>query len=640
MWKIRELQEKVTSVVMNYTEVETKVREATNDDEWGPHGGLMQEIAQYTYQYEHFPEVMGMLWKRMFEEQRKNWRRTYKGLLLLSYLIKNGSERVVTSAREHLYDLRGLETYTFIDDFGKDQGINIRQKSKELVEMVQDDDRLREERRKARQNKDKYIGLAGGTVGTPGGGYRGGGPSSIDNWDPNKPDTIQDKIHSAIDSIGTMWKESRKKSFEDDPPPGGIRGGGFHTEDDFEYRDTPTGNPASKGSGEFHDDFEETQQIEKKTTTTTERKTTTIKHTSVRSSMGKGSVNGFSLDGCSNSSKENTPAPAADLLDLSLPSPVHAASVATAAPLQPKGPTKASVDPMANANGDFGDFSGFQSAPATSGCNHNDDFADFTSAFGNTGSTPSSAAPAFATSSAPVSTPSSNFDLLSQLSPTSTHSTVPVNPVMASSTMFSSNTNPPIGIAAPMGFGVPTSKPVQPVSPMQAGLGVTGGFSTSQMTSPITSPMTGVVRPQVIPSGMTGSTWSDVKGSVNISLDSLSPHSTLQQKGQAGPTLSQMQHQNNFQMNALSAQMSQTNIAGFSGMSLQQPMQQAMRPTVPIGGMMPQSQLGFGGNVGMMSSGMLGSQVYGMPSQPAVTSPTTAMKKKADDAFADLAVFK
>ena len=40
-------------------------------------------------------------------------------------------------------------------------GINIRQKSKELVELVQDDDRLREERRKARKNKDKYIGLAG-----------------------------------------------------------------------------------------------------------------------------------------------------------------------------------------------------------------------------------------------------------------------------------------------------------------------------------------------------------------------------------------------------------------------------------------------------------------------------------------------
>jgi hypothetical protein len=47
---------------------------------------------------------------------------------LLNYLVKNGSERVVTSAREHIYDLRGLENYSFVDEFGKDQGINIRYK--------------------------------------------------------------------------------------------------------------------------------------------------------------------------------------------------------------------------------------------------------------------------------------------------------------------------------------------------------------------------------------------------------------------------------------------------------------------------------------------------------------------------------
>jgi len=67
-----------TNVVMNYTEVEAKVREATNDDSWGPHGTIMAEIARYTYTYEHFPEVMSMLWKRMLHENRKNWRRIYK----------------------------------------------------------------------------------------------------------------------------------------------------------------------------------------------------------------------------------------------------------------------------------------------------------------------------------------------------------------------------------------------------------------------------------------------------------------------------------------------------------------------------------------------------------------------------------
>lgn len=63
---------------MNYTDIESKVREATNDEPWGPTGPLMQELAHSTFTYEHFPEVMSMLWKRMLQENKQNWRRTYK----------------------------------------------------------------------------------------------------------------------------------------------------------------------------------------------------------------------------------------------------------------------------------------------------------------------------------------------------------------------------------------------------------------------------------------------------------------------------------------------------------------------------------------------------------------------------------
>ena len=61
---------------MNYTEIEVKVREATNKEAWGASSALMTEIAKATYSYDHLPEVMNMLWKRMLTE--KNWRHTYK----------------------------------------------------------------------------------------------------------------------------------------------------------------------------------------------------------------------------------------------------------------------------------------------------------------------------------------------------------------------------------------------------------------------------------------------------------------------------------------------------------------------------------------------------------------------------------
>lgn len=37
----------------------------------------------------------------------------------------------------------------------------MRTKAKELVDFIQDDERLREERKKAKKNRDKYIGMSG-----------------------------------------------------------------------------------------------------------------------------------------------------------------------------------------------------------------------------------------------------------------------------------------------------------------------------------------------------------------------------------------------------------------------------------------------------------------------------------------------
>lgn len=38
----------------------------------------MQEIASLTFQYDQFSEVMGMLWKRMLQDNKVAWRRVYK----------------------------------------------------------------------------------------------------------------------------------------------------------------------------------------------------------------------------------------------------------------------------------------------------------------------------------------------------------------------------------------------------------------------------------------------------------------------------------------------------------------------------------------------------------------------------------
>ena len=98
---------------------------------------------------------------------------TSQGLQLLEFLIKNGSERVIDDARSHVSLLKMLRQFHFIDQNGKDQGINVRNRAKELAELLADVDRIRTERKKARANRNKFGGVEGGMGGGGGGLFLG-----------------------------------------------------------------------------------------------------------------------------------------------------------------------------------------------------------------------------------------------------------------------------------------------------------------------------------------------------------------------------------------------------------------------------------------------------------------------------------
>ncbi|KAI8227064.1 ENTH domain-containing protein [Colletotrichum sp. SAR 10_77] len=165
---------KVQNAVMNYTEMEAKVREATNNEPWGASSSIMQEIANGTFNYATLNEIMPMIYRRFTEKSAEEWRQIYKALQLLEFLIKHGSERVIDDARGHITLLKMLRQFHFIDQNGKDQGINVRNRAKELAELLGDVERIRSERKKARATKNKYTGVEGG-MGLGGGFSSGSG---------------------------------------------------------------------------------------------------------------------------------------------------------------------------------------------------------------------------------------------------------------------------------------------------------------------------------------------------------------------------------------------------------------------------------------------------------------------------------
>ncbi|KRH36336.1 hypothetical protein GLYMA_10G296900v4 [Glycine max] len=151
---VRELKREVNKKVLKVPGIEQKVLDATNNEEWGPHGSLLADIAQASRNYHENLMIMAVIWKRI-NDTGKNWRHVYKALTVLEYLVANGSERVIEEIREHAHQITTLSNFQYIDSSGRDQGNNIRRKSQSLVLLVNDKERIKEVRQKAAANRDK-----------------------------------------------------------------------------------------------------------------------------------------------------------------------------------------------------------------------------------------------------------------------------------------------------------------------------------------------------------------------------------------------------------------------------------------------------------------------------------------------------
>ncbi|EDW69016.2 uncharacterized protein Dvir_GJ13012, isoform A [Drosophila virilis] len=149
------LRRNIKNLAHNYSDAQVKVREATSNDPWGPSATIMAEIADLTYNVVAFSEIMQMIWKRL-NDHGKNWRHVYKALILLEYLIKTGTEKVAQQCKENIFAIQTLREFVYFEE-GKDQGTHVREKAKQLVNLLKDDERLRNERVKALKAKERFA---------------------------------------------------------------------------------------------------------------------------------------------------------------------------------------------------------------------------------------------------------------------------------------------------------------------------------------------------------------------------------------------------------------------------------------------------------------------------------------------------
>jgi epsin len=159
------------------TDVEARVYEVLSHKNWGAASSIMNQIARDTWDYEKFAIITRIMWENVETQRPSAWRVIFKGLTLLEHLVKNGSERCVDDARNHGHVLRKLQQFNYYEGT-IDRGLGVREKTKQLTELLGDNDRIREERQKAKKLREKFQGKsAAASGGGGGGGYSGG-----DGW--------------------------------------------------------------------------------------------------------------------------------------------------------------------------------------------------------------------------------------------------------------------------------------------------------------------------------------------------------------------------------------------------------------------------------------------------------------------------
>lgn len=153
MINVNGLKRNAKNIVKKYSDAQIKVREATSNDPWGPSSTIMAEIADLTHNVVAFSEIMQMIWKRL-NDHGKNWRHVYKALVVLEYLIKTGTEKVAQQCIENIFAIQTLKDFQYMEE-NKDHGMNIREKSKKLVALLKDSEKLKAERARAIKAKQR-----------------------------------------------------------------------------------------------------------------------------------------------------------------------------------------------------------------------------------------------------------------------------------------------------------------------------------------------------------------------------------------------------------------------------------------------------------------------------------------------------
>ncbi|KAM1708273.1 hypothetical protein ACFX2K_001267 [Malus domestica] len=132
------------------TPAELMTEEATNENPWPPDTRSIGVISRAAFEVDDYCRIVDILRKRLLNFNRKNWRGSYKALILLEHLLCHGPLRVAGEFEDDKDLIKEMERFQYIDEKGFNWGLSLRKLSKRVLKLVEDEVFFREERARAR----------------------------------------------------------------------------------------------------------------------------------------------------------------------------------------------------------------------------------------------------------------------------------------------------------------------------------------------------------------------------------------------------------------------------------------------------------------------------------------------------------
>lgn len=147
-------KEKIKTARLALTDVtpaQLMVEEATNGNPEGPDARTLKMISKAAFEVDDYFRIVEILHKRLVRFEGRNWRASYKALIVLEHLLTHGPERVAEEFEGDRDVITQMESFHHIDEKGFNWGVNVRNKSGRILKLLGKGPLLKEERDKARK---------------------------------------------------------------------------------------------------------------------------------------------------------------------------------------------------------------------------------------------------------------------------------------------------------------------------------------------------------------------------------------------------------------------------------------------------------------------------------------------------------